>query len=203
MTHTIYLAHTERLEQTQQKVRELLSWLPQNLLYHDAAHTLDPVIGVAAMANRYSLLEKIPEHSRELVVAAALGHDLGYLEQYSKNEPIGARIVGEIYPSLGYNDKEISITQNLIIDTDISLKPRDRLSEILRDADVDNLGREDFFEKSDRLRRELGIDSIIDWLQGNIKFLEGHRYFTASAQELRNARKEINYQALARLVAGG
>jgi hypothetical protein len=61
------------------------------------------------------------------------------------------------------------------------------------DADLDYLGRDDFHEIADLLRRELRehgkLDSDKQWDEIQIKFLEQHTYFTQSAINLRQVKK--------------
>jgi hypothetical protein len=59
---------------------------------------------------------------------------------------------------------------------------------------LDYLGRDDFHQISDTLRRELRdhgkINSDRLWDELQIKFLEAHRYFTPSAIKLRQTKKQ-------------
>jgi len=61
------------------------------------------------------------------------------------------------------------------------------------DADLDYLGRDDFHEVADLLRRELRehgkINSDRLWDEIQVKFLEQHTYFTKSAIKTRQAKK--------------
>ena len=195
-------AYTERLKKVEEQTRELLVRLPPIFLYHHSGHTLDSELGVASMANKISLLEKISYQERELIVTAAYLHDLGYLEQHHKNEAIGARMAGEILPGFGYTANEITEVGNMILATEVPTNPKNHLQEILCDADVDNLGRDDFFVQNENLRREIGIENKIAWYKGSIHFLEGHRFYTPSSRALRDEGKLRNLQELYALVGG-
>ena len=123
------------------------------------------------------------------------------LERRDKNEPIGVRIAGKILPIFGYISKEIEDVKQGILVTDIfdkNLQPRNELEKIIRDADADNVGREDFFEKSDLLMREYGITDLMKWYESSIKFMEAHEYYTESAKKLRNKKKQENLDELKR-----
>jgi len=67
------------------------------------------------------------------------------------------------------------------------------LSEILCDADLDYLGRADFIPVSQNLFRELfernKVKTIEEWNKMQIKFIEGHQYYTETARQLRNVNK--------------
>ena len=87
--------------------------------------------------------------------SAATYHDAGFVEEYDKNEPIGARLAEEILPIYGYTDQQIEQVKELIYATIIPHNPKNKLEQIICDADLDYLGSDDFFEFSDTLRREL------------------------------------------------
>ncbi len=78
--------------------------------------------------------------------------------------------------------------------------PETRLEEILADADLDNLGRSDFLQRSLDLRKEWGTFgrqwTDQEWYISQLEFMAGHRYFTASARQLREAQKQQNMQQL-------
>ena len=195
---------TQRLLNVEAYVRRLFAEkLPKNLLYHNADHTLHPLLGVAAIADKLAQLEGIAKDQQELVVAAAYMHDVGYTEQYAKNEPIGARIAGEILPAYGFMPHEIRIIQEAILCTDLSQQPKSHLERILRDADVDHVGREDFFEKGEALRKELSIISINEWLAMQSKFLEQHQFYTESARRLGEVKKQENISLTYQLISNG
>jgi hypothetical protein len=74
------------------------------------------------------------------------------------------------------------------------------LEEIICDADLDYLGREDFHEIADLLRRELKehgkIDSDRKWDEMQVRFLSQHRYFTRTSIETRLTRKKQNLKEI-------
>ena len=80
-----------------------------------------------------------------------------------------------------------------------------RLQKIMCDADLDHLGRDDFFEKGDLLRKEWQIFrkkmyNDEQWYKLQLKFLEEHEYFTISAKKLRNRGKLKNIEHLKKLI---
>jgi HD superfamily phosphodiesterase len=197
-----YKPHTPRLKIVDQYIRELFKdELPGGIKYHDANHTLHPTRGVVAVANRIALSENISEHDRELLIAAAYFHDTGYIREYDKNEPIAARMAGRILRLIGYKPKEIEKVQKMILSTDLEREPETLLEMILCDADLDNLGREDFFKLDGKLRqgrRARGIDVSDDanWYKGTLAILNNHQYYTESQKELRETGKQKNIKKL-------
>jgi class 3 adenylate cyclase/predicted metal-dependent HD superfamily phosphohydrolase len=166
--------------------------LSKNLHYHSIAHTKDVVKAV----ERIALLEGVTDEGLFLLKSAATYHDAGFIEQYDKNEPIGVRLAGEILPKYGYTEAHIEQIKELIYVTQIPHQPKNKLEEIMCDADLDYLGREDFHEIADKLRRELKehgkIQSDRQWDEIQVVFLKNHKYFTKTAIKTRKKKKKEN-----------
>ena len=163
--------------------------LSPKLHYHSIKHTKDVVKSI----ERLALLEGVTDEGLFLLKSAATYHDAGFIESYDNNEPIGARLAEEILPNYGYSKEHIDIIKQLIYVTAIPHKPNNHLEEIICDADLDYLGREDFHEIADKLRvelREYGkITSDRKWDEIQVAFLTNHKYFTETAIKTRNIRK--------------
>lgn len=159
------------------------------LHYHSVGHSRD----VVAAVERIALLENVTDEGLFLLKSAANYHDAGFIEQYDANEPVGARMAGEILPRFGYTEEHIQKIKELIFATRIPHDPKNHLEQILCDADLDYLGRDDFHEIADRLRRELRehgkIDSDRKWDEIQVGFLKMHKYFTKTAIETRRPKK--------------
>jgi uncharacterized protein len=199
---TNYKPHTPNLKMVDQYIRALFKdELPGGIKYHDANHTLHPVRGVVAVANRIAISENISEHDRELLIAAAYFHDTGYIREYDKNEPIAARMAGRILNLIGYKPNEIEKIQKMILSTDLACEPKTHVEKILCDADFDHFGREDFFKLDGKIRegrRARGIDVSDDlkWYKGTLEIITKHQYYTESQKKLREAEKQKNIKRL-------
>jgi class 3 adenylate cyclase/predicted metal-dependent HD superfamily phosphohydrolase len=174
--------------------------LSEKLHYHSIEHTRDVVKAV----ERIALSEGVTDEGLFLLKSAATYHDAGFVEQYDKNEPVGARLAEEILPKYGYTEQHINTIKELIFVTQIPHKPKNKLEEIICDADLDYLGRDDFHEIADRLRRELRehgkIDSDRKWDEMQVGFLNLHKYFTETSIRTRLDKKKKNLQeVMARL----
>jgi predicted metal-dependent HD superfamily phosphohydrolase len=197
-----YKPHTPRLKIVDQYIRALFKdELPVGIKYHDADHTLHPTRGVVAVANNIAIAENISEHDRELLIAAAYFHDAGYIREYGKNEPIAARMAGRILKLIGYQPDEIKKIQKMILATDLEREPESLIEKILCDADLDHLGREDFFELDAKIRqgrRARGIDVSDDakWYKGTLGIIKKHRYYTESQKQKREKKKQENIKRL-------
>ena len=168
--------------------------LSNKLHYHSIEHTRDVVKAV----ERIALSEGVTDEGLFLLKSAATYHDAGFVEQYEKNEPIGARLAEEILPKYGYTEQHIQTIKELIFVTQIPHQPKNKLEEIICDADLDYLGREDFHVIADRLRRELRehgkIDSDRKWDEMQVGFLNMHKYFTETAIRTRREKKLKNLE---------
>ena len=170
-------------------MRILKQKLSPKLYYHGIHHTYD----VVKAAERIAIMEGVLDEDIFVLKSAATYHDAGFVEQYDANEPIGANMAAEILPKYGYTPEQVEMVFKLIYATIIPHNPQSQLEEIICDADLDYLGRDDFHEISDTLRVELKehgkINSDRLWDEIQVKFLTMHKYFTKSAIELRQAKK--------------
>ena len=73
---------------------------------------------------------------------------------------------------------------------------KDILQLIMCDADLDSLGRKDFFTVNKNYRTELSNYNKTftdkNWYNFQISFLENHNYFTNTSKKLRNKQKNLN-----------
>ena len=197
-----YKPHTPRLKVVDLYIRELFrDELPEGIKYHDANHTLHPTKGVVASANRIAISENISEQDRELLITAAYFHDTGYIREYEKNEPIAARMAGRILKLIGYKPNEVVKVQNMILATDLEHEPKTHVEKILCDADLDHLGREDFFKFDGKLRegwrtRGINVSDEAKWYKGTLEFIKKHKYYTESQKKLREKGKQKNIKRL-------
>jgi predicted metal-dependent HD superfamily phosphohydrolase len=197
-----YRPHTARLKKVDRYIRDLFrEELPDGVKYHDADHTLHPTRGVVAVANKLAVAEKVTEHERELLLAAAYFHDTGYIREYGHNEPIAARMAGRILRLVGYRADEIGTIKKMILATDLRRGPCNHLEKILCDADLDNLGREDFFELDQKLRegrriRGIDVSDDAEWYRGTLEVMKKYPYRTETQKKLRGRRRRKNLERL-------
>ena len=161
------------------------------LKYHGPHHTID----VMEAAERIGRSEGLSEEELMLVKVAALFHDSGFLNKYQNNEAEGANLAKRELPRYGFTDSQVEIVEGMILATKIPQDPKNRLEEVLCDADLDYLGRskEEFDIISDSLAQELVdmklLKNLNQWDPIQIKFLEAHKYFTKTCVKTRRAGK--------------
>ena len=175
----------------------LASGLPPELRYHSIYHTCADVLPAI---ERLAALAGVDGNDLLLLRTAALYHDMGYMEQYADNEPIGARIARETLPKFGYTPDQIAVVERMIMATQMPQAPQNFLEELVCDADLDSLGREDYLETSHDLHAELiacgASITLKEWYLRQINFLSNHTYFTDVARKLRDAGKQKNIHRL-------
>jgi predicted metal-dependent HD superfamily phosphohydrolase len=174
--------------------------LPKHLYYHSVAHVADVYQAALHIAER----EGITPEEKELLATAVLFHDSGFIYQSKNHEEKGVEIVKETLPGYGYSADEIEKICGMIMATQIPQTPHNKLEEIICDADLDYLGRDDFWEIGNSLYREIlaaGTEmSERDWNQLQLKFLSAHHYFTVTAIRERKAKKQQHVHTITTLI---
>ena len=93
----------------------------------------------------------------------------------------------------------------MIMATKIPQSPNTLLEEILCDADLDYLGRDDFFNIGETLFEELRAYHLISdeqaWNRLQVSFLNAHHYYTRTNKALREPVKRRYLEDLQDLVA--
>ncbi len=169
--------------------------LPRNLTYHGLEHTKDVYRSAEALAK----LEGVKGDELTLLLTAVLFHDSGFLWQQHEHERVSCDIAREYLPAYDYTTEQVDRICGMISATKIPQDPHNRLEEIICDADLDYLGRDDFFRIGNGLYEELCmygiINNEIEWNRLQVRFLEKHKYFTNSAKKLRKDKK-LEYIAM-------
>lgn len=176
--------------------------LPETLFYHSLFHTREEV---ASAAQRLAAWEKVGYEDTQLLLTAVYYHDLGFVQQSQGHEALSARMAAEILPRFGFLPEQIQAIQGMVMATQLPQTPHNLLEALIADADLDNLGQEAFFKRSQDLRRELAASGVVlsqeEWYTRQLRFMEMHRYFTNAAITLRGPQKEENILRLRVLVA--
>lgn len=176
--------------------------LPPGYYYHNVDHVLDVLQAVTTIAE----LELVGPADTELLQVAALYHDSGFVVSDADHERMGCNITGEYLPTIGYTTEEISTIRHLIMATHVPHAPASHLEQIMCDADLDYLGRDDFFSTGHRMFLEMqALGKVRDeqeWNELQLKFLIAHRYFTATSKRLRQEKKMRHLDMVRELVQG-
>ena len=166
--------------------------LPEHLSYHSVNHIQDVIASVEKIAES----ENVNDEDMVLLKTAALFHDTGFLYGSKNHEEKSCEIAQQYLADYEYSQSQIEKISGMIMATKIPQTPHNNLEQILADADLDYLGRDDFFVIGDKLFEELSMFGIVnserDWNLLQEKFLESHHYFTQTAINSRKQKKQEN-----------
>ena len=181
-------------------VEILETQLSDKLFYHGIDHTMD----VLNVVNKYIERSGLSEREAKLLRLGTLYHDIGFTVSSEEHEKHSAAIARKHMEELEYPEEDIKVVEGLIAATRIPQEPKNELEKIICDADLDYLGRNDFWPISDSLFEELKASGKIkdkhQWNKIQIAFLEKHSYHTQFAREKRQPKKEKRIQELKALV---
>ena len=189
------LNYQELLKKTEEHVNMFFTDnTDENLFYHNQSHTIEVLENTKKIAKHYHL----DDRTFFIVCAAACFHDLGNLiKNVESSEIESAKLARAFLINFDVNEADLVAIEKCILATQIPQKPESFTEEIVCDADLYNLGTDDFVEKNKLLRKETGAlgNSKIDdyeWTESAIRFLENHQYHTEYCQLLLNTGKAAN-----------
>lgn len=173
----------------------------ENHYYHHYDHALD----VKERAIYLWKKEKVSKEELEILSIAALFHDTGFVIQYDDNEVIWAKIARNFLKTVLFPEKKIQMVEEIILATRPAYKkPKNILEKIIKDADLDNLWRNDFFEKWNNLKKELEMIKDIkikepDWHHSSIDILYDE-YYTETQRKERGIKRKQNSEKVKNLI---
>jgi predicted metal-dependent HD superfamily phosphohydrolase len=157
--------------------------IPPTYYYHNYKHTLY-VIKKALEIGKH---ENCTVQELELLSAAALWHDTGYMNTYSGHEEESCVLAKKYMPGFGFINTDIEYLCGMIMATKLPQSPKNKLEQIIADADMAYLGTKNATVIADTLFKEFkSIKPALTsaaWNQQQIKFLQQHHYFTAYCKQ--------------------
>lgn len=197
-----YLTELKKHPAIKEALDLLRAKLPPSLLYHAYSHTEDVLCEVVQLA----VTDNLPEREIELLGVAAAWHDLGFIWSNTNNEPLAAQACRSFLNGAKlFTVEEIDLIAQMILDTALvpdgeSFKqvPNSHLSRYLLDADLANFGRDDFFDKSELQRRELGED-VASFRKKTLALIQNHKWLTPAAVSMWQAKRDANVAKLSDL----
>ncbi len=177
-------------------ITRLKNELSSNLIYHSYFHTLDVMNAAMQIAES----ENVSEEDISLLRVAIAYHDSGFIEVYNGHESKGCEYAKMDLPNLGFSQNQIEKICGMIMATKIPNKTNNKLEEIIADADLDYLGRFDYIPISEKLFKELQLNSLIEnlelWNKVQLEFLTKHQYLTSFSIANRERTKQNNLKAI-------
>jgi uncharacterized protein len=196
------LAKKPNLEKARDYVLNRLEHeLTPKLTYHDLEHTLNEVVPAA---EQLATMEKVGDEDHLLLLTGAYFHDLGYVRQRQGHEAISIQFAEQTLAEFGYSDANIAVIRGIIRATSLPQSPTKPVERIMVDADLDYLGHENYWKRSNDLRQELDNYGTKftdqEWYIYQLRFMKSHNYFTASERVLRNTVKQQHIMEIMQLI---
>lgn len=178
-------------------VLKKLEGLDPHLTYHNGSHTLD----VLAHSERIAYSEGLTDAGEVyLLKVAALYHDTGFLKAYRGHEKISCEFFLLDADRFDFTQQQKEIVETLILATQVPQLPSDIFQQIICDADLDYLAREDFYKNSNNLRKEFLHFQIVgnnaEWEDLQLKFFQKHHYHTRTSKMQREPAKQKHFAEL-------
>ena len=182
-------------------LKKLRDELKPELYYHCYHHTID----VYESTKKLAKLENIVGKDLILLETAALFHDTGFLVKYEDHEEQSASVARKYLPQFGYSSEDIEKICQMIVSTKLPQSPKNILDKILCDADLDYMGRDDFFMIANKLLCEWNVNGIFTtlkkWYHIQVDFLSNNNYFTKSAKMMHKEKKKKNLSQILELLS--
>ena len=176
-------------------VQQLNHGLDTRFAYHGLRHTLD----VIEQSEQIGIAMQCSEEQIQILKIASLFHDLGFLNIRKGHEKASS----DLFLSASehkINDIQRQQISACILATTMPQSPQNLLEQIICDADLDYLGRNDFFEISQDLFHEMhACGEMSDqktWDEIQVVFLDKHHFHTSFNQSRRNEQKSQHLAAI-------
>jgi predicted metal-dependent HD superfamily phosphohydrolase len=172
--------------------------LPATFLYHNYTHSKRVFKSIEEIIEASDLSDA----EKTILRLSALLHDTGYTVTIDGHEEESVKIAKEFLSSHEVDDKIIKGVVSCIMATKFTGDPKNKLEEMIRDADASHFGKKYFNEASEFLRQEYMAQNLkeyspIEWREENIKMLvEKHRFYSEYAMKNWQPRKEKNLAKL-------
>ncbi|MBD2724573.1 metal-dependent phosphohydrolase [Hymenobacter sp. BT189] len=158
--------------------------LQAKLTYHSLRHTEAVVKECRVLAPAAGLS---PEDTEALLLAAWF-HDTGYLDVYEGHEFRSMERAGAWLAEHGVPAERVQLVKDLIKVTHRDYAPETELQQLLVDADMSNLARDDFRSSAELLRTEwelvLGQTyTNPEWAELQLNFMLSHKYHSDAGKE--------------------
>ena len=166
------------------------------MCYHNIEHTRR-VVNNVEIIGRY---EKVSEEEMFILKATAWFHDLGYVKAYDGHEDESKEIAKTFLVKEKVENELINTILSGIDSTRVPQDPKNNLEQIIADADLFDLGTDEYFKLSRKLFDEWNAcgkpGDIIRMWQLSLDFLKGHSYFTSYGKIYLREKKQRNIQTL-------
>jgi uncharacterized protein len=181
-------------------IETLKQKLPSDLSYHSFNHVADVLNAALQIAEN----ENVNGEDLKILRIGVLFHDSGFINTTINHEAEGCNIASKVLPGFGFSDKQIDKICGMILATKIPQTPKNKLEKIICDADLDYLGRDDFYSIGNTLFEELKTYKKVaneqQWNMIQLNFLKSHSYHTIWSFKYRDLKKREHLDEIVKLV---
>ena len=165
--------------------------------YHDIEHTFNVVKAVEELTNDKNL----DSEEVELLKLAAFFHDLGYDHGAEGHEIRSADYATQFLLRKNYPPEKINIIRACILATKYPQTPQNFLEKLLCDADLNHLGKDNYWQRCNKVRKELELVRNItmteeEWIDFELEFMQNHTFHTDVARQLYQKSKQEHIDKL-------
>jgi predicted metal-dependent HD superfamily phosphohydrolase len=165
--------------------------LPESIIFHNFNH--------AVMVKKYA--ETIGEHTglspdeMNILKLCALFHDVGYVNSFKQNNKESINIISAFLSQHEVDQQTIDHISEIIASIKLPQNPKDKIAEVLCDADLMYITSETGMEQFDLLYDETALDKKKSdkrstFEKGSIDFFTTHTYFTEYGKTVLQPKKE-------------
>ncbi len=144
--------NSELLKEIKKYVSELIiKQSSTNLTYHTIEHTISVVKNAELIGSN----ENFNKDEMNVLLASAWFHDVGYIKKYTGHEEESVAIATSFLSQKDVDSETINLVSECIMATKFPHHPKNKIAEVLCDADFMHMGSENYFELAEKLRQEL------------------------------------------------
>ena len=171
--------------------------LDENYFYHNFNHALN----VKRYAEIIGENCKLSEEEINILRISALFHDVGYVNSYNQHVEEGIKIASEFLMQHNIDQQTIDHISETILATKMPQSPKDKVAEVLCDADIMYVASDNCYEQFEMMYEEtkirtIGFNNRAIFDLDSIRFFTSHTYFTDYGKNVLQAKKEIASQRL-------
>jgi len=162
---------------------------------HYSFHNYNRTINIVRHCNALAVSMNLGKQELKVAHLAAWFLELGYSLNYQDYQPKSVELAKAYFKKKEVDSEILQRIEECILSTRVPQQPVSVISQIVCDASMYHLTEKDSFQYSDALRAEYAEIAQVEftdeeWLNENIRMLSNHFYFTRSARELFQKRKD-------------
>jgi predicted metal-dependent HD superfamily phosphohydrolase len=176
--------------------------LPENLVFHSPGHTQY----VVKAAKEIGAKSELSKEETNLLLFCAWFHDVGYSKTYLDHEEKSIELAASFLKEKGAEPALIRHVAEVIMATKIPQNPKDKIAEVLCDADLKHLSEVNYYDFAEKIRQEhKSVEnrkiSKLDFDHRSEAFFKQHHYHTEYGRTVLNEGKEKNFEMIQHNIA--